>query len=155
MQRDEQEQLKDSGFVCFKSPEDAAKALNAMNKQQLGDGTILLVSKHISKRENNLSRDPKHVAPIQRNLTKNFDSNLFVKNIPTAITEEQFKQEFEKFGPVISVRFRTNPHVSLATYKQGFVLFSEVDNAKLAIKNLDQANIFGNKPISVDFWVSK
>lgn len=141
--------------MCFKNPDDAVKALNAMNKQQLPDKSYLLVSKHISKRENNLSRDPKHVAPIQRNLTKNFDSNLFVKNIPTAITEEQFKLEFEKYGAIISVRFRTNPHVSQATFKQGFVLFSEVDHAKLAIKNLDQTNVFGNKPISVDFWVSK
>jgi len=35
------------------------------------------------------------------------------------------------------------------------VLFENVDHAKLAIKNLDQMAPFGNRPISVDFWVSK
>jgi len=55
----------------------------------------------------------------------------------------------------VSVKFRTNPHVAQATYKQGFVLYENVDHAKLAIKNLDQMSPFGNRPISVDFWVSK
>jgi len=35
------------------------------------------------------------------------------------------------------------------------VLYENVDHAKLAIKNLDQMAPFGNRPISVDFWVSK
>jgi len=35
------------------------------------------------------------------------------------------------------------------------VLYENVDHAKLAIKNLDQMATFGNRPISVDFWVSK
>ena len=30
-----------------------------------------------------------------------------------------------------------------------------MDHAKLAIKNLDQMSPFGNRPITVDFWVSK
>jgi len=70
-------------------------------------------------------------------LTKNFDSNLFIKNLPADLTEDEFKQTFEKHGPVVSVKFRTNPHVAQATYKQGFVLYENVDHAKLAIKNLD------------------
>jgi RNA recognition motif-containing protein len=94
-------------------------------------------------------------APIQHALTKNFDSNLFVKNVPSEVSEDQFKNEFAKFGTVISVRFRTNPHVPQATFKQAFVLFEDVDAAKAAIKNMDQTAPFGHKPISVDFWVSK
>jgi RNA recognition motif-containing protein len=31
-------------------------------------------------------------------LTKTFDSNLFVKNIPSSVTEEEFKTLFETFG---------------------------------------------------------
>ena len=126
-----------------------------MNKKRLPDGSFLLVSQHISKRDNELIHNSKQPAPIQQNLCKTFDSNLFIKNLPADLSEAQFKETFEKWGPVVSVKFRTNPHVAQATYKQGFVLYENVDHAKLAIKNLDQMSPFGNRPISVDFWVSK
>lgn len=108
-----------------------------MNKKHLPDGSFLLVSQHISKRENELISNSKLPPPIQQNLTKNFDSNLFIKNLPADLTESNFKAAFEKFGPVVSVKFRTNPHVAQASYKQGFVLYENVDHAKLAIKNMD------------------
>merc|ERR1740138_555782 len=41
--------------------------------------------------------------------------------------------------PVVSVKFRTNPHVTHSSYKQCFVLYENVDHAKSAIKNLDQS----------------
>lgn len=44
-----------SGFVSFKDPANAANALQALNKKQLEDGTFLLVSQHISKRENEVN----------------------------------------------------------------------------------------------------
>jgi RNA recognition motif-containing protein len=62
---------------------------------------------------------------------------------------------FGKYGAIVSIKFRVNPHVQVATYKQGFVLYDNVESAKLAIKNLDQSNIFSNKPLGVEFWVSK
>ena len=113
VQRDKSTQeLKESGFVCFKNPDDAERALNAMNKTRLPDGSFLLVSQHISKRENELIHNSKQPAPIQQNLTKTFDSNLFIKNLPADLTEEAFKDVFQKYGPIVSVKFRTNPHVA-------------------------------------------
>jgi len=41
------------------------------------------------------------------------------------------------FTPVVSIKFRINPHQSAASYKQGFVLYENVDHAKSAIKTLD------------------
>ena len=69
-----------------------------MNKKRLPDGSFLLVSQHISKRDNQLQQNSKNPAPIQQNLTKTFDSNLFVKNVPSSVTEEEFKKLFETFG---------------------------------------------------------
>jgi len=89
---------KNSGFVCFKETGAAAAALVAMNKKRLPDGSFLLVSQHISKRDNQLQQNSKAPAPIQQNLTKTFDSNLFVKNVPSSVTEEEFKKLFESFG---------------------------------------------------------
>jgi hypothetical protein len=56
---------KNSGFVCYKDPTSAANALVAMNKKRLADGSFLLVSQHISKRDNQLSQNSKNPAPIQ------------------------------------------------------------------------------------------
>jgi hypothetical protein len=44
---------------------------------------------------------------------------------------------FGKHGAIVSLKFRINPHVQVATYKQGFVLYDNVESAKAAIKNLD------------------
>lgn len=57
-----------------------------------------MVSQHISKRDNQLSQNSKQPTPIQQNLSKAFDSNLFVKNVPVEIDEEAFKHVFENFG---------------------------------------------------------
>jgi len=65
-----------------------------MNKTRLPDGSFLLVSQHISKRENELIHNSKQPAPIQQNLTKTFDSNLFIKNLPADLTEDEFKDAF-------------------------------------------------------------
>lgn len=52
VQLDEQSNPKDYGYVCFKLAEIAEKALNEMNKKKLDGGNFLMVSKHISKKEN-------------------------------------------------------------------------------------------------------
>jgi RNA recognition motif-containing protein len=46
--------LRDFGYVCFKKPEDAEKALEALNKKPLENGQFLIVNQFISKRENEL-----------------------------------------------------------------------------------------------------
>lgn len=54
---------KDHGFVCFKQPEDALRAVEAMNKKPLGEGKFLLVNQHISKKTNEMYGDKK-TSPI-------------------------------------------------------------------------------------------
>jgi RNA recognition motif-containing protein len=54
VQKDEKGSLRDSGFVCFKDPEVAEKAAEAMNKKVIGDGQFLIVNRHISKKDNEL-----------------------------------------------------------------------------------------------------
>jgi RNA recognition motif-containing protein len=110
VQKDTQNALKGSGFVSFKDPNDAMNALNNLNKKLSEDGTYLLVSQHISKKENEVSSHGKQ-APIGQALAKSFDSNLFIKNIPTGVSEDKIKEVFEKCGNVISVKFRVNPHI--------------------------------------------
>lgn len=51
MQRDANNELRDYGYVSFKESENAEKALEEMNKKQIGDDTFLIVNKHISKKD--------------------------------------------------------------------------------------------------------
>ncbi len=47
--------MKDYGYVCFAQPEDAEKAMQEMNKKQIGtDGQFLIVNRHVSKKDNEL-----------------------------------------------------------------------------------------------------
>ena len=54
VQKDESGNFKDYGYVCFKLPEDAEKAMQEMDKKVQPDGTFLIVNKHISKKDNEL-----------------------------------------------------------------------------------------------------
>jgi RNA recognition motif-containing protein len=51
---EETKEPKEYGYVCFKNSEDAEKALENMNKTKMDDGNLLLVNRHVSKRENEL-----------------------------------------------------------------------------------------------------
>ena len=54
VQKDEAGNFKDYGYVCFKEPEHAEKAMQEMDKKVLSDETFLIVNKHISKKDNEL-----------------------------------------------------------------------------------------------------
>lgn len=55
VQRDDQSNLKDYGYVCFANPEHAEKAMQEMNKKQIGnEGQFLIVNRHVSKKDNEL-----------------------------------------------------------------------------------------------------
>lgn len=54
VQKDDKGNLRDSGFVCFKDPEVAERAADAMNKKEIGPDQFLIVNRHISKRDNEI-----------------------------------------------------------------------------------------------------
>ena len=86
VQRGDGSELKDYGYVCFKDPENAEKALEGMNKKKVGD-EFLIVNRHISKKDSEPAHGNK-LNPITQNLTKTFNSNIYVKFIPNDVTEE-------------------------------------------------------------------
>lgn len=52
---DSQNTFTNKGYVSFKDGDSAARAIEVMNKKQLEDGSFLLVSQHISRRENQVA----------------------------------------------------------------------------------------------------
>ena len=99
IQRNDKGELLRQGFVCFAAGDAAQKALDAMNKKKMDDGSFLIVSHHVYSGN----------APegFQKVLQKTFDSNLFVRNVPSSIPEEEVKKTFERKGPIVSLKKRT------------------------------------------------
>ena len=150
---DNDNQYKDFGYVSFKETESAAAAVAKMNKFKQEDGNYLLVSQHISKRENEVAKSSTS-GPIQNSMKKTYESNLFVKNIPAEITEDEVIKLFSECGPVMSVKLRQGKYFNpSAAYRQYFVLFQDIESAKSAIQKFDQSTPFGARALSVQFWV--
>jgi RNA recognition motif-containing protein len=153
---DSEDSMANNGFVCFNNAKDANTAIDKMNKKRLGEkGTFLLVCPHVAKRENDMSTD-KSRAPIQQNMKKCFDSNLFVRNIPFETTEQEVEKVFAQHGTIISVKIKTKKSSAGPTrFKQAFILYETVEMAQNAIRSLDQTRPFSLTPIEVQFWVSR
>jgi polyadenylate-binding protein len=146
---DDNSQYKDFGYVSFKETESAAQAVEKKNKTQQDDGSYLLVNQHISKRENEVSKSSTS-GPIQNSMKKTYESNLFVKNIPTEINEEEVIKLFAECGPVMSVKLRQGKYFNpSAAYRQYFVLYQDIESAKSAIQKFDQSTPFGARALSV------
>lgn len=157
VQKDEQGQLKDYGYVCFKDCEHAETAMNQMNKKKLGD-IFLIVSRHVSKKDNEPSHGSK-ITPISQNLTQTFNSNVFVKFIPNEIDEEALRKAFAiKDAQIISVKLtpaKSRYEEGSSPYQIAYVLYNTVQAAQRAIQQFDQSTMFGPKPLKVELWISK
>lgn len=159
VQKDDKGTLKDSGFVCFKDPELAEKAADAMNKKQIGTDQFLIVNRHISKKDNEILQTGSKIHPISQNLSKTFNSNVYVKFIPNDITEEELRKTFSEAGKIISVkmdqRVQRFENQEIPQYQYAFILYEKVSDAQTAIRKFDNANIFGSRPLKVELWLSK
>ena len=87
-------------------------------------------------------------------MRKTYESNLFVKNIPSEIQEEEIISLFEEIGPVISIKLRQGKYFNPnAAYRQYFILYRDIEHAKRAIQRFDQSTPFGARALSVQFWM--
>jgi len=94
------ESEKEQGYVKFKEVNDANKAIEALHaKKSIGD-RVLFVNKHISK------TDPGHDAKKTQEMKKTFESNIFIRNIPKDVAEEDFRAVMEKAGQIMSLKMK-------------------------------------------------
>jgi polyadenylate-binding protein len=64
VQRNDKGDLKDYGYVCFKEIADAKKAIDAMNKKNLGGDQFLIVNYFVSKKDTELAQGSRTLDPI-------------------------------------------------------------------------------------------
>lgn len=110
VQKDGKGDLKDYGYVCFKEVADAKKAIDAMNKKNIGSDQFLIVNYHVSKKDAELAQGSRTLDPISQNLTKTFNSNIYVKHIPADVTEEELRKKFTfaEDAKIISLKLNTS-----------------------------------------------
>jgi RNA recognition motif-containing protein len=62
------------------------------------------VNQHVSKKDNEATHGSK-INPITQNLTKTFNSNIFVKFIPNEVNEDELRTKFAmKDSKIISIK---------------------------------------------------
>jgi len=92
-------------LVNFELPADAAKAIAAMNKKTLPSGEILMVNKHVSRKQNEVRGQPNDMlTPIAQQMKKTYDANIFINNIPISTSDEEILKKFTQFGTILQSR---------------------------------------------------
>lgn len=129
---DELGQSKCFGFVHYETAEAAEAAIENVNGMLLNDREVF-VGKHISKKD----RESKF-----EEMKANF-TNIYVKNIDLAYTEEEFEKLFAPYGKITSIYLEKDQDGKSKGF--GFVNFEEHDAAVKAVEELNDKEINGQK----------
>jgi len=111
------------GFIKYKHPKDAQKAVQQMNGKKLGSKT--LVVKYADNPVGTTSTPYGTPSP-----------NVYIKGLPTSINEEQLKSLFSPYGKIESYKIL----IDIQTGKsrgQAFVQFENLDASEYAISALN------------------
>jgi polyadenylate-binding protein len=130
VQMDEKGVSKGFGFVHFESQESAEAAIKQVNGMLVGQKEVY-VAKFLPKKERLMQKG-------------NSWSNVYVKDLDTAITESQLTEFFEKHGKTTSVAIMRGPDGVSKGF--GFVCFEKHDEAAKAVEALHNT-VLGTKKI--------
>ena len=123
---------KGFGFVHFETDGAAAEAIKQVNGMLLNDKQVF-VGAHVSKKER-LSK----FETQKQNFT-----NVYVKNIDAEVTEQEFRELFEKYGTVTSAVLSLDHEGVSRGF--GFVNFEDHEAANKAVEELHDSELKGKK----------
>ncbi|CDP15322.1 unnamed protein product [Coffea canephora] len=136
---------KGFGFVNFESPHDARRAMEAMNGSQLGSN-VLYVARAQKKAEREEFLRRQFEERKRERVLKYQGSNVYVKNIDDAVTDEELREHFSSCGTITSAKLmRDDKGISKGF---GFVCFSNPEEAFNAV-NTFHGSMFHKKPLYV------
>lgn len=130
--KDENNQSKGFGFVCFKQAESARNALSLND----GDGLYVSEAKSKQQRQEELTRQK---FTMKKSV---YLQNLFVKGIHVSVTNEELHLYFSQFGQVNSIR--VVPMSGIA-----YISFTTREAAKLA-KDSGASGLRGHR-LEIDY----
>ncbi|CAF2100339.1 hypothetical protein HID58_091672 [Brassica napus] len=122
---------KGYGFVSFENPEDAEKAVEALNGKKFEDKEWLVTkSKMTYKNGYNLKRGLKYYINISQGL-----NYLCVKKLHKSVTDEILKDYFSPYGTIISCKVMQDS--SGVSRGSGIVAFSKPEEASKAMEEIN------------------
>eukprot|EP00912_Choanoflagellata_sp_UC4_P000820 UC4_evm9s507 len=128
----EEVKSKGSGFVNFKEPDDAAKAVEDMNGKEV-DGMQIYASRAQKRAERQNLLKKEHEKRKLELQSKFKGVNLYVKNLSEDITEEKLQAAFAEYG---SCKVVKDPKTNIPR-GFGFVCFSNPDEATKAVTEMN------------------
>jgi polyadenylate-binding protein len=129
--QDESGASKGYGFVHYETDEAASQAIKHVNGMLLNEKKVF-VGHHIPKKD----RQSKF-----EEMKANF-TNIYVKNIPVEVTDEEFRELFEKFGDVTSASLARDQETGKSR-GFGFVNFINHEHAATAVDDLNGKDFKG------------
>ncbi|KAF3903973.1 Nucleolin [Arthrobotrys entomopaga] len=129
--QDENGNSKGYGFVHYETAEAATNAIKHVNGMLLNEKKVY-VGHHIPKKERQSKFDE-----MKANFT-----NIYVKNLDSEVSDEEFRTLFEKFGQITSASLARDGD-SGASRGFGFVNFSSHEAAAAAVEALHDTELKG------------
>jgi polyadenylate-binding protein len=129
--QDETGASKGYGFVHYETDEAASQAIKHVNGMLLNEKKVF-VGHHIPKKD----RQSKF-----EEMKANF-TNIYVKNIPIEVTDEEFRELFEKYGEVTSASLARDQETGKSR-GFGFVNFINHEHAAKAVDELNGKDFKG------------
>ncbi|KAK7337156.1 hypothetical protein VNO77_17717 [Canavalia gladiata] len=136
---------KGFGFVNYDNPDDAKKAMEAMNGLQLGS-KILYVARAQKKAEREQILHHQFEEKRKEQILKYKGSNIYVKNIDDNVSDEELRDHFSACGTITSAKVMRNDKGISKGF--GFVCFSSPEEANKAV-NTFHGFMFHGKPLYV------
>lgn len=115
------------GFIDYFTEQDAQLAIDKLNGHQIENKRL-------------------KVAFSRPNADKNKGSNLYIRNLPPFITEEQLKKQFESYGNIVNCRVLVDKATGLCN-GNGFILYEKKAEAQAAIDGMNGKMIEGSKEV--------
>jgi len=135
---------KGFGFVNFKEPEAAERAVKALHDSDF-NGKKLFVGRFQKKAERSNVLKKLYDERKQERNNRYMGINLYIKNLDDTIDDEKLRKEFASFGTITSAKVMTENGRSKGF---GFVCFSAPEEATKAVTDMN-GRIVGSKPLYV------
>ena len=130
--QDELGNSKGYGFVHYETAEAATNAIKHVNGMLLNEKKVF-VGHHIPKKDR-MSK----FEEMKANFT-----NIYVKNVELEVTDQDFRELFEKYGPITSASLAHDEQNKSRGF--GFVNFIRHEDAATAVDNLNDSEYRGQK----------
>ncbi|XP_071724544.1 polyadenylate-binding protein 7-like [Rutidosis leptorrhynchoides] len=147
IQRDINGISKGYGFVCFENPDDAKRAMEALNGTTFGSKTL-----YVARAQKKAERQRFLRSQYEERRKETKGLNLYVKNIVSKVNEEHLRNVLGQCGRITSIKImRDDKGISRGF---GFVCFSTREEANNAIHRL-RGILFHGKSLYVSIARSK